>query len=75
MHAYWVFGPGGSDIRLKTDTRLLASGQKLKRYTLIDFLWFYYVFLDKGPRAQRAEKFEAMSYTLKNICSVIEIRA
>ena len=34
IHAYYVFGSGGSDIRLKTDTRFLASGPAAWSYTL-----------------------------------------
>ena len=62
IHAYWHFG-------------LRRSHTRSKKYTPILFLWFYYVFLNKGPRAQRAENFRSEKYTLKEKYSLIEIRA
>ena len=69
IHAYWLFGSRGSDIRLQTYTRLLEFGlrpshTRLKRYTPIVFLRFYFFFFSStGPRAARAENFESTSYT------------
>ena len=56
LPAYWVFGSSGSDTRWKKYTRLLAFGlrrshTRLKNTREFFFLWFYYVFISKGPRA------------------------
>ena len=63
-----MWGPRGSDIRLKIYTRLLGSGlwpsrTRLKDYTPIFFidLRLSMFFLRKGRRAQRAENFDAIS--------------
>ena len=78
--AYWLFGSGGSDIRLKTDTCLFAfgpGGSDIRLKTIHASCFFYgftTFFLSRGPRAQRAEIFEATSYPLTKIYSLIEIR-
>ena len=62
IYAYWHPAPRPSHTRLK-------------RYTPIVFSRVVLCFLNKGPRAQRAENFEAISYTLNNMYALIEIRA
>ena len=50
---------------------LRRSHTRLKIYTPTLFLWLYYVFLNKGPRAQRAENCRLENFALKEKNSLL----
>lgn len=77
IYAYYIFGSRGTDSRLKTYIRLLASSPSTQSYTLTNLyanclnivLLCFSMFI-----LRRGEHFEAISCTLK-IYSLFEIRA